>query len=235
MRLCLLLGLLGLLGSPTRLRAAEEPMRVFPAQKCRFTLPVPDWTWIDMQAPNILFVAGNTKGFVINLTTVSVPVTAQINEQFVKEFEKSFYSPGQIEKRAGRFVTFRGLPSYQAEGILADGRTTATRVFKAHGLSYNLSLIGAKEPVEDDPQFEKLMQGFEFTVPPEQEAKNAGPEDAQAPARSEGQRQSTPDTDYGRALNISELMGRIVGVCIIGILLLLLFRWWNRKRKTGKT
>ncbi len=234
-RTCLLLGLLGLLGSSVRLMAAEETTRTFPAQKCRFTLPGPDWTWIDKQVPNLLFMAGNTKGFVINPSTVSTPAPVQVDEQFAKGFEKSFYQPGQIEKRGGRFVTFRGLPSYQAEGILADGRTSATRVFTAHGLVYHLTLLGAKEPVEDDPAFEKLMQGFEFTAPPEQDAKNTGSGGAQAPARSKGQTQPASDSDYGKALSISGWMGRIAGVCIIGAILLLLFRWVVRKRKAGKT
>jgi hypothetical protein len=87
----LLPGLLALLGSSVKLMAAEESTRTFPAQKCRFTLPGPDWTWIDKQVPNLLVMAGNTKGFVINLSTVSTPTPAQVDEQFVKGFEKSFY------------------------------------------------------------------------------------------------------------------------------------------------
>jgi hypothetical protein len=205
--------------------AGEETVRTFPAQKCRFTLPGMGWTWIDKQAPNTLFMAENTKGFIITLSTVNAPTPERVDEQFAKGFEKTFYQPGQLEKRSGRFVTFRGLPSYQAEGTLTDGRTTASRVFTAHNFVYTLSLIGTKEPVEDDPEFEKLMQGFEFTASPEQ----------QVSAQSGGQTQPAPDSDYARALNISERMGRLAGACILGALLLLLFRWMFRKRKTDKT
>jgi hypothetical protein len=233
-RMCLLLSLFGLLGSSVSLTAGEETTRTFPAQQCRLTLPGPDWTWIDKEAPDVLFMAGNTKGFVINLTTVRTPAPVRVDGQFVKGFEKTFYQPGRIEKRGGRFVTFRGLPSYQAEGMLADGRTSATRVFTAHGLVYHLTLLGAKEPVEQGPAFEKLMQGFEFTIPPEQDAKHTGPGEAQGTAGSAGQTQTASDSDYGEVLSISGWTGRIAGVCVIGAILLLLFRRAARKRKAGK-
>jgi hypothetical protein len=235
-RSCLLVSFLALLfRSPLKLMAAEEAARTFPVQKCRFTLPGPDWTWIDKEVPNVLFMAGNTKGFVINLATVRTPDPVQINEPFAKEFEESLYQPGQIEKRGGRFVTFRGLPSYQAEGILADGRTSATRVFTANGFVYHLTLLGAKEPIEKDPAFETLMQGFEFTAPLEPDSKRTGSEVVQAPAGSAGQTPPATDSDYGKALNVSAWMGRIAGVCILGAILLLAFRWAFRKPKITKT
>ena len=222
LRLCLLLSLLAMaFGSPVRLTAAEEATRTFPAQKCRFTLPGPDWSWSDEKAPNRVFLARSTKGFAITLATVKTPDPVQVNEQFAKGFEESFYQDRQAKKRGGRFITFLGLPSYQTESLLvANGRTLATRVFAAHGFVYNLSLVGAKEPIEDDPAFETLMQAFSFTVPPEQDTKRTG---------------SGADSEYGKALNLSRLMGRIAAFCIIGAILLLVFRLATRKRKASET
>jgi hypothetical protein len=176
----------------------------------------------------------HTKGFIINLSTVTTPKAVRIDERFAKGLEESFYESGKIEKRAGRFVELRGLPRYQAEGILADGRTSATRVFTAHGLVYHLTLLGAKEPIEDDPAFETLMRGFDFTTPPEPEPKPAASGTAQVPAESPVQTPDAPDSDYGKALNISAWMGRIAGVCIVGAILLLGFRWARRKRRSTK-
>jgi hypothetical protein len=236
LRLWLLLGVLALqFGSPRSLVAGEEATRTFPAQNCRFTLPGPDWTWIDKQVPNVVFMARNSKGFVINLSTKSTPQPVQLDKQFVAGFEKTFYQPGQVEKRGGRFITFRGLPSYQAEGVLADGRTAASRVFAAHGLVYHLTLLGGKQPIEHDPAFEALMLGFDFTVPPEQAAKRAGPAEVQAASEAPGQTPPATDPDAGKTLNISAWAGRIAGLCIIGIIVVGLFRWVVRRRKTGQT
>lgn len=180
----------------------------------------------------MLIMAANTKGFVIYLVTAIAPERVPVNEQIAKGFEKGFYLPGQIEKRAGRFITFRGLPTYQTEGNLADGRTCAVRIFTAHGLVYHLSLIGAIEPIEDNPGFETFMQGFDFTTPPEPDLKRNDSGATQAPPKSAGQSPPAMDSDFEQTLRISFWMGRMVRVCIIGIIVLLLFRWAFRKRKT---
>ena len=148
------------------------------------------------------------------------------------------HSTSQVRsrRRGGRFDAFRGLPSYQAEGILADGRMSATRVFTAHGFWIpHDSPLGAKDPVEDDPKLEALMQGFEFTAPPEQGTTNTGSRGAQAPTRSDAQQQTAPNSDHGQAQSISEWMGQIVAVCIMAAMLLLFFRWAFGKRKPSKT
>jgi hypothetical protein len=204
---------------PTNLLAADEATRTFPAQKCRYTLPGPDWTWSDEKAPNRIFLARDTKGFVITLATLTQAAPVQVNEQFVQGFEKSFYKAASLKKRSGRFVTFLGVRGYQTESLLPDGRTSATRVFAAHGLMYNLVLIGAKEPIENDPSFEKIMHGFSFTVPP---APDARPTDSGA------------DTDVDKGAMISELMGSIATVCSILAVLLVVFRWATGKGKKRK-
>jgi hypothetical protein len=200
--------------------AGEEATRTFPAQKCRFTLPGPDWTWSDENAPNRIFLAKDKKGFVITLAAVASPGRVQMNEQFARGFENDFYkAPSPFKKRSGRFVTYLGLPAYQTEAMFPDGRTTAVRVFAAHGLLYNLSLIGRKEPIEDDPAFETIMQGFSFTVPP-------------AP----GTTSTSPggDSDVDPIAKISRLMGSIVALCFIVAVLLLVFRSATGKSKTRK-
>jgi hypothetical protein len=207
--------------SAHRLLAGEEAVRSFPTQKCSFKLPGPDWAWIDKQLPNGLFMAANSKGFIITLSISVAPVPIRVNEKFAEDVEKTMYQPGQIEKRGGRFITFRGLPCYQAEGIVADGRTTATRLFSANGYVYHLSLLGSKEPVEKDPGFERFMEGFEFTAPPEQ------------PAQGSPSGESRTQTDS--VTNISEWMGRIAGYCILLAIVLGLTRWSIRKWKRGKS
>ena len=67
-RLRLLLALLTL--GPASINADEGATRTFPAQKCRFTLPESEWTWSDKEMPNLLFMASNKKGFVVNLATL---------------------------------------------------------------------------------------------------------------------------------------------------------------------
>jgi hypothetical protein len=174
----------------------------------------------------MLFMAVNGKGFVINLSAVRTPEPVQVNEQFVPGFESTMYQPGQVKKRGGRFITFRGLQAYQAESALADGRTSVTWVFNAHGFLYILTLLGGQEPVEKNPAFNTIMQGFEFTAPPEPAAQGgAGPAGGAPPAQG---------ADYDRALNISAWMGRIAGACILAVLLLLAFRWAAGKRKTSQ-
>src|SRR5262249_49730184 len=51
-------------------------------------------------------------------------------------------------------------------GVLPDGRTTVSRCFLAHQMAYQIVIIGGKEPVEEDPDFDAIMDGFAFTVPP---------------------------------------------------------------------
>ena len=156
----------------------------------------------------------------------------RINEEFVKGFENTFYQKGQIDKRGGRFITFKGLPCYQAEGILPDGRTTATWIFAAHGSIFQLSLIGGKKQIELDPQFESFMEGFEFTTPPEQRPNDIPPGKDQPPAATTDPR--PPKTAYDAALSISKWMGLIAVVCIFSAILLALILWLIRKPKAKR-
>jgi hypothetical protein len=210
--------------------AADEATRTFAAQKCRFTLPGPDWKWSEKATPNSLFFAVNTKGFVVTLSVVESPKIWNIGDLSVKDFEKTFYVPGKLSKQAGRFITFRGLQCYQLESSLADGRTGATRILFANKSMYNLSLIGSKDPIEADPAFETILNGFDFTVPPEQ----GNAQGVQTSAQPTGQR-SAPSEEYAKTLGVSQLMGKIVGACLIGIVLLLIIRSVFRKKKSDQS
>jgi len=114
------------------------------------------------------------------------------------------YETGELRKRGGRFLTVFGVPGYQAEGVRADGRTTATRTFVAHGMVYGITVVGGQAPVEQAPEFEKVMGSFAFTEPP---APAPGP-GSPAPAQ--------PDP----VLGTSALMGRIAAICIVAVVLL---------------
>ena len=204
---CRLLALLGLCGWPASLVAGEDNTRTFPVAKCRYALPGPDWHWIDKRPPKVVFMAGNTKGFVLNLATMDMPTPVPLDEQFVKGFEKSFYHTGQLERRA--------VPGVPGLAELSNGRQAGRRenvghtVFSAHGLMYTLTLVGGKEPIEADPTFETVMEGFAFTTPPEPEPKRAGSVGVAAPPGPPGPTPGPANAAYGKALNFSERMGRL--------------------------
>jgi hypothetical protein len=198
---------------------AAETTRTFLGHHCRFTLPSDDWSWTDKAIPNVLFVAGNSKGWVVNLSTVPVTGGVKIDPEFVKGFDESFYVTGQIEKRAGAFATFRGLRSYQTMGKLPDGKTSATSVFTAHGLVYTLSVVGGVEPIENDPSYESILLAFEFTSPPDPSSGNPGTVLPQSADR--GNRETAPLTEW---------VGRIVDACVVGVVVIIGFLLALRRR-----
>jgi hypothetical protein len=221
-------------GWSAKVIAADETTRTFAAQNCRFTLPGPDWKWSDKETPKLVFMALNSKGFVINLAVLETPITVELNDQFVKGFEKSVYGSSQLTKRTGEYIAFRGLKCYQLLSTLADGRTRATRVLVANKRLYNLNLVGLKEPIEAEPAFESIMSGFDFIVPPEQDSKQANSAAVQMPAQPTAQRPAQSE-EYAKTLNFSQLMGKIVGGCLIGIVLLIIIRSVVRKKKSDQS
>jgi hypothetical protein len=173
---------------------ADEPTRTFAEQKCRYTLPGPDWSWVDQQTPSVLFMANDARGYVVNLSFGRLPQPSTLNQSFVNGFEKSFYPTSKMTKRGGRLITFLGQPCYQAESSLADGRTSALRLVLAHGNAYTLGLIGSDKPVESEPDFEAVMNGLSFTEPPAPETEPIPPQQPKG---------------------ISERMGEVAAVCLM--------------------
>jgi hypothetical protein len=143
-----------------------ERTRTFAAQKCQYTLPGPDWKWLDRSATNSLFLAQNRKGFVVFLTATRMPPEARLDSAFAENFERDFYQRTQYSKRGGRFVAFQGLPYYQTEAKCPDGRTMIVRTTIVNGLRYSLGITGGREPVEQDPEVEAVLGSFAFTEPP---------------------------------------------------------------------
>jgi hypothetical protein len=155
------------LGQEPKARAAAQT-RYFSAQKCQFTLPAGRWSWTDQPLPDTFFAAESAAGLVVRASCAPAAAWRQMNESAAKDFESSLVqgSGGQLKKRGAVYVQFHGLSCYQVAGVYADGRTTASRCFLAHGLAYHILVVGGKEPVEQDPDFDKIMDGFAFTEPP---------------------------------------------------------------------
>jgi hypothetical protein len=68
----------------------------------------------------------------------------------------------------------------------------------ANGFCYQLQLVGNEDPVEQRPDFESIMDGFDFTSPP------------------------VPKTviKVDRRDNVSYRMGQIAGYCLIAALVI---------------
>jgi hypothetical protein len=145
-----------------------NPIRTFPAEVCQFRLLDLTWTWVEQQTPELLCMAKDRRGYVVNLGVKKLPQPTQLNKEFVESFEKGFYSSAgpRVKKHGGRYLTFKGLPAYQTETISTDGKNGVARVVLAHDRMYVLTVVGAKIAFDREPDFEKIMQGFEFTEPP---------------------------------------------------------------------
>jgi hypothetical protein len=148
---------------------AENRTRVFPDDKCQFTLPKTGWSWVDDKKPDLLCMAKDRRGYVVNLSVQKLPQPTELKQGFVDTFEKSFYSSSarKFNKRMGRYLTFKGLEAYQTEAVSSDGKNAVSRVVLAHDRSYNITVIGGKIAFDREPDFEKTMQHFEFTEKPQ--------------------------------------------------------------------
>jgi hypothetical protein len=146
---------------------AQQNSKEFPQYKCRYTLPGPDWSWAEPTAEmQAIFMARNGDGLVLTMSVMTASPGEVIDARFVSEYDHGPIRPDvEFRKRGGKLMTFRGLSSYQHEGIL-NGRTTVFRVVIANGFLYQLQLLGKADPVERRPDFERILNGFEFTSPP---------------------------------------------------------------------
>ncbi len=162
----LVAAVLGVALLPAGLRA-EERTRHFPAANCRYTLPGDGWSWADPpEGGKIVFAATAPSGAMVMLSVLESPPSAHMDQRFADNIDKGLVIPGKLEKRGGRLAIFLGLPCYQVEGRMFDGRTTASRVFLANGRGYHLWVVGGKAPVEQSPEFEAILGGFAFDSPP---------------------------------------------------------------------
>ncbi|HJZ91544.1 MAG TPA: hypothetical protein VKE40_11775 [Gemmataceae bacterium] len=158
--------LLALLAGQAAVSAAEN-VKAFPTYKCQYTLPGNDWSWAEppsgVQADCMARSGG---GLVFILIVSPFPVDRVIDLKAVSEFDQGINRVVAAKKQGGRITIFRGLPCYQSEWVADRKLTAAIRVVAANGLSYGLLLCGKTDPVEKRPDFEAIMNGFEFTSPP---------------------------------------------------------------------
>jgi hypothetical protein len=145
--------------------SAQQNVRTFPEYQCRYTLPADDWSWVKPR-PGVTAIcaARNRDGLVLALTVLPAPAGHVVDAKFAIDMD-GWAASKELTKRDGRITTFRELPCYQLEAML-NGRTTVFRVVIANGFHYQLELAGNADPVEKHPDFETIMNGFEFTSPP---------------------------------------------------------------------
>ena len=149
-------------------KAAPARTRYFPAQKCQFTLPADGWVWVDRPIGNAFVAAESLDGLAVQVTCAPAAAWPKMDERAAEDFERSLArsSGGKLKKRGASYVSFHGLTAYQIAGVLPDGKTTVSRCFLAHQMAYQILIVGGKDLVEQDPDFDEIMSGFAFTVPP---------------------------------------------------------------------
>jgi hypothetical protein len=202
-----ILSLLALLASGPAVSAAD-PVKTFPVSACRYTLPGKDWSWVTPVPPSIQAVcmARNEDGLILMLTILHVPPGMEIDEKFPTGFDASHAAEKGVQKRGGRLTTFKGLPCYEGEFLVHGEMTSVMRVVIANGFAYQLQLLGNADPVEKRPDFEAIMNGFEFTSPP------------------------VPPDPHARAKARGHLLGNVVVQFLFtAIAVGLLFRWYRNK------
>jgi hypothetical protein len=201
---------------------AADAVRTFPAYQCRYTLPGKDWSWGDpAAAPRAICVARNEDGLVFLVGVMPVPAGTALSAKFADGFGSRVHRGVTVTKRGGRLTTFRGLPCYEGEMLLNGTRTVAFRLVIANGFAYHIQLMGGADPVEKRPDFDAIMNGFEFTSPPVAPAPKSA---ADTPAPN-----STADPP-GDDKNPAYLAGQVLGYCAIGVFIVGLTRWGQRRK-----
>jgi hypothetical protein len=145
----------------------DTDTREFSKYKCRYTLPGPNWEWLEIKEPSVVFAARDDTGFVLILNAGTIAPNITMTKEFLAGVDKGVTKSNLVKKRSDSRFTFKGVPCYQLEMLLAnEGKTAASRVFLANGFSYSLQLIGKDAPVERSPIFPIAMNKFEFTQKP---------------------------------------------------------------------
>ena len=194
----------------TSISYADESGRVidFPAYHCRLTLPDPCMEWLDhSQVPQAQAVFGDAQGTIVIFMVHKIPAGLVLNESFTKGFDETFERPGVIRKTGGEITTFSGAPCYHLYGRLEqEGKTFIYKLFAANGFMYGLQLISGDYPGERAIIPDNYFSAFEFIGEP-------------LIAKPRGAA-SQPQTH-----NISRIMGRVIGYCVIGIVVISVIKW----------
>lgn len=151
----------------TSLASAQERTRNFTDNKCQYTLADDRWQWAENPAaPNVLCMATNdAEGLILMVVAIPGAQVVPIDEKLISEFDKGATRTGLATKRGGRITTFKGLPCYQFEGTIDSDTSSVVRVMYANNICYQIQLLGGSDPVEMRPDFESIMNGFQFAPP----------------------------------------------------------------------
>ena len=214
--LCIAAALTGLAVASAAEPAAKGQTRVFGEAHCQFTLPAPDWQWLDLDVKTEgvfqAFARSGDGGLTLVIGAAPVGEGAELDGAFIQGFEAGALKTSGDTKRGGRRTTFKGQPCYQFETTSSrTQRTAAMRAFLAHGLGYHVGLVGGRDPVEERPDFEAVLDGFAFTTPP-------------APP--------PPPREHERAFEAGRWLGRMAMYCLAGAALVLLVvrMCWPKRR-----
>ena len=194
--------------------AAGQESKSFPEARCKFTLPGPDWDWLDPDlapkgAGQPLAFAANQKGLGYLLVCSPLRKDEKPTALAFESFEAGFLEKSKVKKLAGKESTFRGIATYQFEVELPGGATASLRIMYANNSFYLMQAsnsIGALTAAEADA----IFRGFDFTGTPE----SVMIEDS---ARERGRA-------FGQAI---AMMGVIGGVVFV------IFYFKKRRRNTG--
>ena len=206
------IGVVLLLAAEVVVGAAQRTRR-FEKQRCQYTLPSGEWRWTELpDLRNGVFAASNEReGLILTLTVRPATRRGRIDDRFIAGYERGFREAGDTTKRGGRRLTSQGLPCYQLETTLdAVNRTAVFRAFMAHGLGYQLQLTGTADPVEQRPDFEAILNGFQLMEP------SSTPVDPRKQRDEETRRRS-------------QALGGFGGVCLLAALVLFVLKRLLRK------
>lgn len=182
---------------------------------CRLSLPgSTDFEWLDhTQIPQAAAALRNSSGTTVLLLVTKVPSDFTLN---TKGFDDGLCAPGVASKLKSEKATFRGVPCYQiCVRFEQNNAIAAIRAFAANGFLYQVQIIGESLPIDDQSKLEHLFSMFEFIGSPATTV-------AKAPSSEQ------------KAYNFSRLMGRLVGICLIAIIVLVVAkRMFGKKKGTS--
>jgi len=191
-----------------------ERIREFENFRCRLILPDPNTEWIDhTQIPGAKAALGDDSGRVLVFMVNEAADSFVLNDSFIEGFDESFNKPGVISKISGQITAFRNVPCYQFNArIEQDGSIVTGKIFAANGYLYQLQLIGGELPINERNDMDNIFHAFEFFGKP-------------------NPHESQPTSPEQQAYNFSRKMGRIIGYCIIVIIVVLVGKMLIRKKR----
>lgn len=151
--------------------AAGQETRTFAEAHCKYTLPGPDWEWLDPQLVRKtigknLALAKNPQGLGFFLIYKPLANGERPTSASFSSYEAGFLESGKLEKLGASKGTFRGIATYQIDARVANGGTMAHRVMYANNGFYILQAMNGLGPLAA-ADAEAILGGFDFTSEPE--------------------------------------------------------------------